>query len=116
MNREQAGPKSDTTFPTKYRNTAPGNCAAPLDVHLDQPKRAEIPAALCLSFELSEALSETIARLDNKIRPVSRPSPPAVALKAVEAETEIGSVLGQLNGRFELMIAALDSMICRLEI
>lgn len=80
------------------------------------PPLPEIPRALRRAFDLSEELSEAIARLDSKIRPVSRCSPPACEQKGVEAETEIGSAVEQLAGRMELMLGAVGSMIHRVEL
>lgn len=80
------------------------------------PPLPEIPRALRRAFDISDELSEAIARLDSRIRPVSRCSAPACEQKGVEAETEIGSAVEQLAGRMELMLNAVASMIHRVEL
>lgn len=81
-----------------------------------EPQLPEVPRALSRAFELSDALSGEIARLDCKIRPILRPSAPSPDTKIVESMTEMGGAIDQLIGHMELMLSAVASMIHRAEV
>ncbi len=81
-----------------------------------EPKLSEIPEALKRAFYLSDEMSAQLADLNARLRPVSQCEPPSEDTKTAEARTEVGSAIAQLNARMTLMLGAIQSMTCRLEI
>jgi hypothetical protein len=82
---------------------------------LDAPS-AEIPRALVQAFARAEDLSQVLARLDRRLRPVMRDSAPCLERATEGSFTEVGGAISQLTVRMEMMIETAQSMIDRAEV